>query len=200
MIIPHPALLTGRVRKQVGSHGVIRGIRNVLGIGLICGSFSMLGAQDAPRAGRFRVPEVNEDGVLTSMLTGESARMVPGRPLEIEKLAIYFYEADGETVRMRVSSPTCLYDDRRGIATSEDEVRIEGTQFTIDGKRFAYHANDERMEIFEDVVVILRNVGGAGYVRPAPAATDAPDPEPAAETAGADAPETDEPPETTDTP
>lgn len=120
----------------------------------------MAAQQDAPRAGRFRVPEVNEDGVLTSMLTGASARMVPGQPLEIEKLAIYFFEEDGETVRMRVSSPTCLYDDRRGIATSEDEVRIEGNQFTIDGRRFIYQANEERMEIFEDVVVVLRNVGG----------------------------------------
>ncbi|MCC5847238.1 MAG: LPS export ABC transporter periplasmic protein LptC [Verrucomicrobia bacterium] len=115
----------------------------------------------APQVRRFRVPEIDENGVMTSMLTGQSARMVVGKPLEIQELAILFYAEDGETVRMKITSPTCLYDDRRGIATSEDEVKIEGDQFTIEGKRFEYRANAQRLEIFEDVTVELRNVMSA---------------------------------------
>ncbi len=141
----------------------------------------------APQVRRFRVPEIDENGVMTSMLTGQSARMVVGKPLEIQELAIFFYAEDGETVRMKITSPTCLYDDRRGIATSEDEVTIEGDQFTIEGKRFEYRANDQRLEIFEDVHVTLRNImsapRGLASDRDADAAPEDADPDPETESA-----------------
>lgn len=114
---------------------------------------------EAPHVGgRFRVPEINADGVMTSLFTGESARMIPGRPVEITGMRIFFFEPDGETVRMEIRSPISFYDERSGNATSDEEVIIEGPQFTVTGKKFNYNASAQRLEIFQDARVVLRDL------------------------------------------
>jgi len=129
-------------------------------------------AGEGSAAGGVRVPQINDQGVLTSLLTGEQVRITPGKPLDITKLTIRFFAEDGETERMKITAPTCLYDASRGRANSDDTVRVEAEQFTIDGKGFEYRVAAQRMEIFSEVKVVLRHPPGA---RP-PLAPAAPEP------------------------
>jgi hypothetical protein len=123
-----------------------------------------------------RVPERDEKGVMTSLLTGEKARLFPGKPVMIEGLVIRFFEADGETVRMKMESPSCEYDDRRGRAISEDSVRISGNGFDIRGKGYVYTARDQRMEINSQVKVTLTQLHRPNSILPR--SNSSPDPTP----------------------
>ncbi len=114
----------------------------------------------------FKIPELDENGVMKSMMTGQKARMSPGKPLEIEGLMIEFYEKDGKTVAMRITSPFCTYDARSGMARSEESVRILGKNFQIRGKGFDYETQAERMELHSNVKVILRNLSPGQALSP----------------------------------
>lgn len=126
--------------------------------------FSTVHAQpesgESSAAGGVRIPQINELGMLTSLLTGRKVRMVPGKPFDITDLTIFFYEEDGENVRMKITSPACTYDAVRGRADSEGAVRVEGDQFTVDGVGFEYRVASQRIEIFQDVTVVIRSAPG----------------------------------------
>lgn len=109
-------------------------------------------------AGRFKVPDVDENGVLVSMMTGESARMFHDKPMEIEGLVVEFYEADGSTVKVRIVSPLCNYDTRRNVATSDAKVDINGNGFHIQGEGYTFEPALSRMEIRSKVKVQFNNV------------------------------------------
>lgn len=124
-------------------------------------------------AGGVRVPEINDQGVMTSLLTGREVRFRPRQPMEITGLEIFFFEPDGETVRMRATSPGCFYDASQGMAFSDKAIRIEGQGFKITGTRYEYVAANQKMEIFEDVTVILKNIN-LGGLHPSSSATETP--------------------------
>ena len=107
--------------------------------------------------GNFRVPDVDENGVLKSIMTGENAKMFPDKPMIIEGLVIEFYEKDGETVNIRLTSPGCEYDTRANYATSEKPVKIEGSEFTVEGEGYTFDSNTSRMEIHNKVRVVFKN-------------------------------------------
>lgn len=106
----------------------------------------------------FRVPDINENGVMVSMLSGEQARMFPNKPMQITRLAIEFYEPDGKTVKMKILSPFCNYDTRTGVATSEEAITIESPQLTVTGKGYIFEAENSRVKIESQVKVLLRNL------------------------------------------
>lgn len=123
--------------------------------GILCLTLSLFAQTDV---GNFRVPSVSKEGVLESVLTGEKARMYPDKPMWIEGLVIRFYEPDGETVRIRLSSPGCHYDAQNNFAESDKSVKIEGNDFTIDGVGYKFDSNTSRMEILTETRVVFRNV------------------------------------------
>jgi len=127
---------------------------------LALSSASAQPAGEGSAAGGVRVPQINEEGVLTSLLTGDQVRISPGKPLDITRLTIHFFAEDGATERMKITAPTCLYDAARGRAKSDDSVLVEAEQFTIAGIGFEYRVAAQRMEIFSDVKVVLRNPPG----------------------------------------
>ena len=129
--------------------------------------------------GNFRVPDVNDDGVLVSLLSGEKARMYPNKPTWIEGMVIEFYLPDGETVQFRLTSPGCYYDARNNLATSKEDVLIEGNDFTVEGTGYRFDNNTSRMEILNDVRVVFRNVNLSSTQDEDPAAETS---EPATET------------------
>jgi len=132
-----------------------RGTRGIV----LCGWFLCslpLGAQTD--VANFKVPDIDENGVMLSMLTGGSAKMFPQKPMQITKLRIDFFESDGKTVKMKIVSPFCNYDPRGGVATSEDRIRIDSPEFTITGKGYIFESGNSRIEIKNDVKVILRNL------------------------------------------
>ncbi len=130
--------------------------------------FPTLSVRAQPVSGRFRVPELDAQGNLKSMLMGDQARMAPGKPVEIKGLNIEFYGPD-KNVRMRVTSPECVFNDRTGQATSTQAVKIEGDNYTITGIGFDYHTKEETLAIHADAKVVLRNLGpGVSPGSPAP--------------------------------
>lgn len=108
--------------------------------------------------GGFRVPDVNDQGVLTSLLIGESARVYPGKPTDITRLTVKFFAEDGKTVKMKITSPACAYDSRSNVATSDESVLIEGDTFTIVGVGYVYDSGKSQMELMSDVKVTLSNL------------------------------------------
>jgi hypothetical protein len=148
----------GQMPGRAVRRDVFRGI-------LILGLLGLTGipgrAQDAESgevAGGVRVPEINDQGVMTSLLTGREVRFRPRKPMEIKGLEVFFFEPDGVTVRMNAVSPGCFYDSNNGKAFSDEPIRIEGNGFVITGTRYEYMASEQTMEIFEDAKVVFKNV------------------------------------------
>lgn len=106
----------------------------------------------------FRVPDVNDEGVLVSLLTGDKARMYPSKPMWIQNMVIEYYLEDGKTVQMRLTSPECYYNTRTNEASSKEDVFIEGNDFTVEGTGYRFDSNTNRMEILNDVRVVFKNV------------------------------------------
>jgi hypothetical protein len=106
----------------------------------------------------FRVPDVNEQGVLKAILIGESARMYPDKPMDIINLTVNFFEEDGKTIKVEITSPGCAYDTRRNVATSEESVLIEGDTFRIEGVGYIYNSPKNQMELLSEVVVTFSNL------------------------------------------
>lgn len=153
--------MENRLRIKICARGCLRGFGTALAVLMVLQlPVSGVRAGESAAAGGVRVPQINDQGVRTSMLTGRQVRMHPGRPMEITDLMVYFFEEDGETVRMRIQSPFCIFDSARGRATSEEAIRVEAERFTIDGRGFEYRVAAQRIEIFSDVKVVLRNLGG----------------------------------------
>jgi lipopolysaccharide export system protein LptC len=105
--------------------------------------------------GNFRVPDTDEEGVLKTLLTGEKAKMYPDKPMWIEGLVIEFFEEDGETVHLRLTSPGCHYDTRSNFAESDQPVLIVGDTFTVEGVGYKFDSNTSRMELLNEVRVVF---------------------------------------------
>ena len=127
-----------------------------LWLGLMVSAMGSVYAQTD--AGGFRVPNVDKNGVLVSMLTGENARMFPGKPMEISGLVVEFYEADGKTLKIRIVSPFCNYDTRANTATSDAVIDIYWDGFHIRGEGYTFESASSKMEIHSKVKVIFKNI------------------------------------------
>jgi hypothetical protein len=129
--------------------------------GFVCMMFLPIFAQDSEPgevAGGVRVPEINDEGVMTSLLTGREVRFRPRKPMEITGLEIFFFEPDGKTVRMNAVSPASSYDSIQGKVFSDEEIKISGDRFVITGTGYRYVAATQSLEIFEDVRVVFKNM------------------------------------------
>lgn len=104
----------------------------------------------------FKVPKINERGQVESVMTGDRAQLRPGKPIIIHGMKIEFFEEDGETVKMTVTSPACVYDARKREAASEEAIDIRGEAYQVEGKGYRYFMERDRMEIFNDVRVRFR--------------------------------------------
>lgn len=131
------------------------GVRGLI-IGVFVFGVARLGAQTD--VGKFKVPDIDKNGVMVSLMTGESARMYPDKPMEITNLAMEFYEEDGETVKLKITSPFCNYDSKTNSATSKNIVKIEAPKFTITGEGYVFEATYSRLEIEKNVKVVLKNL------------------------------------------
>jgi hypothetical protein len=137
---------------KLGSRGILLGVFRGL---FILGAGITLAQTDV---GRFKVPDIDENGLLKSLMTGESAKMYLGKPMEIQKLVIEFYKEDGITVNIRVTSPFCTYDTGTNIATSDNKINIDGDGFHIEGVGYVFESSSSQMEIRSNVKVIFKNM------------------------------------------
>lgn len=121
----------------------------------------------------FRVPDFDDEGKLTSEILGEFAR-VRNQKIDITGLNIEFYSYvdDQRKVDMTVTAPRCDFDQKRGTAQSDSDVRIERENMVVTGIGFEFDSTKRRFRIFNQARVEATGAramlpglaGGAGNV------------------------------------
>ncbi len=101
-----------------------------------------------------RVPEYDEQGQLKTQIFGEKAEGVTDTIVDITRLEIETFE-DGK-VDMRVRAAQCRFDQRTGVATSDQDVRIMRRNVIISGTGFRWESEPVRFEIHRDARVVIR--------------------------------------------
>ena len=106
----------------------------------------------------FKVPSYNDQGVMTSQIFGDSARVLPNGDVEIESLRMEFYshQGDDRIVDMTVTSPQCFYNRARGIVISDSDVRISRQELVVTGKGFSWNNEKQELKIMSESKVVLR--------------------------------------------
>ena len=106
----------------------------------------------------FKVPSYNDEGVMTSQMFGESARVLPNGDIEIEELRMEFYSQDGErrVTDMTVTSPQCFYNRAKGVVVSDSDVRISRNELVVTGRGFTWNNDKQELKILSDSKVVLR--------------------------------------------
>lgn len=102
----------------------------------------------------FKVPEFDEDGNKTSLLTGDFAKMAPDGDIEITNLRMEFYKDD--EVESLMTAPKCTYNQRKGLAYSRSSVKMSREGMEVTGRGFAYDRTNELFRIFSDVRVLIK--------------------------------------------
>ena len=105
-----------------------------------------------------KVPSYNDQGVMTSQIFGDSARVLPNGDVEIESLRMEFYshQGDDRIVDMTVTSPQCFYNRARGIVISDSDVRISRQELVVTGKGFSWNNEKQELKIMSESKVVLR--------------------------------------------
>lgn len=119
-------------------------------------------ADESQTVSGFRVPSIDKDGNLTSQLFGDSARILANGLVDIAELRMEFY-AKGSVmtnrqIDMRVTSPRCVYSRNSGVATSDAPVRIARDNMVVTGTGFRWVGSEERLEIFSEAKVVLKDI------------------------------------------
>lgn len=104
----------------------------------------------------FRVPEYDENGVMTSQLFGDKAEMQGGGVIKIIGVRAEFYR-DGTTF-MTVTSPYCFYDQSARKASSDSSVAADMEGVRLRGKGFELSADDRVVQIQHDSRVVIADV------------------------------------------
>ncbi len=114
---------------------------------------------DVTKIKGFKVPSYNEEGEMTSMLYGEYAQIMPDGMIQIEGLNVEFFRnREGEkSTDMNVTAPNCFFSRDRGMAVSDDDVRIARESMVVTGKGFVWDNNRERLVIMDEAKVVLKN-------------------------------------------
>jgi len=105
----------------------------------------------------FRVPNYDDEGVMTSQIFGEFAKINPDGNIEITELRLEFYSHEGEERKtdMTVTSPHCFFNRNRGMAVSDSEVRISRDEFVVTGKGFTFNNEKQELRILSDSKVVV---------------------------------------------
>ena len=132
-------------------------------VGCLCIGVAILWAdwavpQEGAKLGNFLVPEFNEDGKKKSELIGESARVKAAGVVEISGFSMRFYDVGTTNIRMKVSAPSCIYNQIGQFAKSTSSVMIEGKNMVVTGEDFAWDGAQEVFKIFKNAKVVLRNM------------------------------------------
>jgi hypothetical protein len=106
----------------------------------------------------FRVPNYDDQSVMTSQIFGDFARVLPDGNVEITELRMEFYSyADGERITdMTVTSPMCLFHRARGLVISDSDVRISRDDLTVTGKGFMWSNQRQELRILNESRVELK--------------------------------------------
>ena len=109
---------------------------------------------DVQTVSGFQVPEYDDEGNLKSKLFGDFAKVLPEGVIEISQLRIEFYEKGH--VNMTVTAPRCLYDQKKGSAESDADVRIAREDMVVTGKGFSWNNKDQVFQILTQAKVVVK--------------------------------------------
>lgn len=132
-----------------------KNIRTLRLIAMLLAAACTAAAQDLEISG-FRVPEYDEQGVMTSQLFGERAEMKGDGNVNITGLRIDFYD-DGETV-MEVTSPFCVYNQQTEEAHSDAPVHADMDRVQMSGRGFEMQPGANAVRVLNDSVVTIYDV------------------------------------------
>lgn len=103
----------------------------------------------------FRVPEYDDQGVMTSQLFGDKAEMKGGGEVKISKLRVEFYK-DGKTA-VTVTSPYCFYNQKTREAHSDAPVAADMDRLTMTGRGFLLTTSNNVVRVFNDSKVTIKD-------------------------------------------
>lgn len=104
----------------------------------------------------FRVPDYDEQGVMTSQLFGEHAEMEGRGDVKITGVRMEFYQ-EGETF-MTVTSPYCFFDQKTREAWSDAPVAADMESVRVRGRGFRLQSGERKVQVLNDSKVIIENV------------------------------------------
>ena len=141
-----------------------------LALALLLGGAGVAGAQiEGTAVTGFRLPEYDEDGLLTQLLYGETATFLPDNIVELTGLKIELYRQG--SVYLRAFAPQCALDSARGRAAARQHIRIVTEQAVLTGDGFAWNRENQQFQIFQNVKVALdAPADRTGLLRPQPEA------------------------------
>ena len=112
---------------------------------------------DYDQVRNFKLPEYDETtGDLKSILYGQEAKVFRKDGFaDMKEMKIEVYRNNhAETT---VTSPACRYQMQKGIATSDDAIRIERSDITVSGIGYTWKRAEQRFEIKHKARVVLKN-------------------------------------------
>jgi lipopolysaccharide export system protein LptA len=126
-------------------------------LGAVCAlAVSALAQQDLNMEIKgFRVPEYDDQGVMTSQLFGEHAEMEGGGEVKITGLRVEFYK-EGKTV-VSVTSPYCFYNQKTREAHSDAPVAADMERLTMRGRGFLLTPSVGTVRVFDDSTVTIKD-------------------------------------------
>jgi lipopolysaccharide transport protein LptA len=121
----------------------------------------------------FRVPEYDEQGVMTSQIFGDRAEMQGGGEVKITGLRAEFYQ-DGKTAAT-VTSPYCFYNQKTREVHSDAPVAAVLDRLTMSGRGFLLKVNESSVHVLDESRVVVKDSaqmeGLAGIEMPGNAGT-----------------------------
>lgn len=132
-------------------------IRNLKFGVLLLFSFCVDAQEPGQEISGFRVPEYDENGVMTSQLFGDHAEFADDGVVKITTLRVEFYK-EGRMF-MEVASPWCFYNQKEQKARSDAPLRadMEGMQLT--GRGFKMDSATREVHVLEESKVVVENMG-----------------------------------------
>jgi len=114
----------------------------------------------------FRVPNYDDNAVMTSQIFGDTARVLPDGNVEITDLRMEFYSYKGEEriIDMTVTAPLCIFNRERSIAISDSDVRISRDEMVVTGKGFMFNNEKQELRILSQSKVVLKGAQKSGQL------------------------------------
>jgi len=104
----------------------------------------------------FRVPDYDDQGVMTSQLFGDRAEMEGGGEVKITGVSMEFYK--DEKVYMTVTSPHCFFDQKTREAHSDAPVAADMKGVHVRGCGFRLQTGDRKVQILNESKVVIEDV------------------------------------------
>ncbi|MCM8537460.1 MAG: LPS export ABC transporter periplasmic protein LptC [Lentisphaeraceae bacterium] len=115
-------------------------------------TFSIFAQEDSIKAKGFKVPEYDEKGKLSSIISGEHGTIF-GKEAKIKGVLVEIFNTDSP---LKLKTPACSYNMKKKICTSKESVQINGDGVQINGVGFDINNNTKKIFIRSQVKVVWK--------------------------------------------